>query len=169
MKKCYFTAILALFSCVQKQQVHPPVGGALDANDMQVSKTRAKNLNLLERKQIQDWINSQPIKFYPMGLNYWIDVPDLQKSVRRQDGTVVSYSYELYDFDMTKLYDQPVKKVGAIFGKFEDIKAVEDALRYLPSGSVATLLVPSVLAYGTYGDNNQIPNDMPLIIKLKVL
>jgi hypothetical protein len=29
--------------------------------------------------------------------------------------------------------------------------------------------VPSILAFGTYGNNDNIPNDMPLIIKLKVL
>jgi FKBP-type peptidyl-prolyl cis-trans isomerase len=49
------------------------------------------------------------------------------------------------------------------------LKAVEDAVRFLNKGEEATLLVPSVLAFGTYGDDEKIPNDMPLIIKLKIL
>ena len=52
-------------------------------------------------------------------------------------------------------------------GKFEELKAVEDALRYMEKNQEITLLIPSVLAFGTYGDNKNIPNDMPLIIKLK--
>ena len=53
--------------------------------------------------------------------------------------------------------------------KFEELKAVEDAVRYMKKGEQATLLVPSVLAFGTYGDDEKIPNDMPLIIKIKIL
>jgi len=49
------------------------------------------------------------------------------------------------------------------------LKAIENALRYMKDGEEVTLLVPSSLAYGTFGDENKIDNDIPLIIKLKVL
>ena len=75
----------------------------------------------------------------------------------------------MYDFDYVKLYDAPKKNINVQFGRFEELKAVEDALRYMEKGQEATILVPSVLAFGTYGDNDKIPNDMPLIIKIKVL
>ena len=168
MKKISFLAIITLFSCA-KQQAYPPVGGVLSQNDLKISKDRAKNLNAIERKQIQDWIDHQDQKFYPMGMNYWINIPNLEKNPRKQDGERVSYQYDIYDFDMTKLYENPKVVNNVIFGHFQEMKAVEDALRYMKTGDEATLLVPSVLAFGTYGDNNQIPNDMPLIIKLKEL
>ncbi len=57
MKKVVFISILSLLSCVKNSPAHPPVGGVLSQEDLNVSKNRAKNLNLLERKQIQDWIN----------------------------------------------------------------------------------------------------------------
>ena len=68
-----------------------------------------------------------------------------------------------------KLYETPTKYIDAKLGKFQDLKAVDDAVRYMKKGEEATLLVPSVLAFGTYGDDEKIPNDMPIIIKLKIL
>ena len=159
---------LALLSCSKNSQVYAPVGG-LSKSDMEVSKNRAKNLNLVERQQIQEWITRQNKKFYPAGLNYWTDTENLESRTKKRDGEKISYQYDLYDFDEVKLYEKPKINLHGVFGKFEELKAVEDALRYLNPGEETTLLVPSVLAFGTYGDGKEIPNDMPLIIKLKVL
>ncbi|SDR14841.1 protein involved in gliding motility GldI [Chryseobacterium soldanellicola] len=151
------------------QQAHPPVGGVLSKNDLDVSKERMKNLNIIERKHMQDWINAQPVKFYPTQLNYWTNAENFDKRERRQDNTLISYSYELYDFDQTKIYDAPFERRDAKFGHFDELKAVENALRFIHDGEEVTLLVPSSLAYGTYGDEKKIDNDIPLIIKLKAL
>lgn len=169
MKKLILFWSLMMIGCAQNNQAHPPVGGILSQEDLNVSKNRAKNLNQTERIQIQDWINNQNEKFYPMSLNYWVNIENLSQKNRKADGEEISYQYVLYDFDNVQLYDSPKKNLNVQFGKFEDLKAVEDALRYLEKNQEATLLVPSVLAFGTYGDNDKIPNDMPLIIKIKVL
>ncbi|MBP7172851.1 MAG: FKBP-type peptidyl-prolyl cis-trans isomerase [Cloacibacterium sp.] len=167
-KTFFLLLCFILLSCSKSSQVYAPVGG-LSKDDMNVSKNRAKNLNQIERQQIQAWISSQSKKFYSMGLNYWVDIENLDQRSSRKDGEHISYQYDLYDFDEVKLYEKPKINREVVFGKFEELKAVEDALRYLNKGEEATLLVPSVLAFGTFGDNDQIPNDMPLIIKLKVL
>ena len=167
MKRLFYFSLIIVSSCA-KQNAHPPVGGVLSEKDLAVSQNRSKNLNLHERAQIQDWINGQNEKFYPMGLNYWINKEGVEKNPRKDDGYSVSYQYELYDFDMVKLYENPVVNRNVVFGKFEELKAVDNALRYLNPGDEVTLLVPSVLAFGTYGDNDKIPYDMPLIIKLTV-
>ncbi|HMU08110.1 MAG TPA: FKBP-type peptidyl-prolyl cis-trans isomerase [Kaistella sp.] len=169
MKKLILFSSLMMIGCAQNNQAHPPVGGILSQEDLNVSKNRAKNLNQTERIQIQDWINNQNEKFYPMSLNYWVNIENLSQKNRKADGEEISYQYVLYDFDNVKLYEVPKKNLNVQFGKFEDLKAVEDALRYLEKNQEAILLVPSVLAFGTYGDNDKIPNDMPLIIKIKVL
>ncbi|UOE39898.1 FKBP-type peptidyl-prolyl cis-trans isomerase [Chryseobacterium suipulveris] len=168
MKKIAILSVLMLVGCKQPAPVHPPVGGILSEQDLNISKNRAKNLNQTERNQIEDWIRNQNEKFYPMSLNYWVNIEKLNSKRKKKNGEKISYQYDLYDFDQVKLYDEPTKKVDVEFGKFEDIKAVEDVLRYLDKNQEATLLVPSVLAFGTYGDNDKIPNDMPLIIKIKV-
>ena len=170
MKKILFLLVLALFSCNRKApEVHPPVGGVLSQNDLDISKNRMKNLNTLERQQIQDWINGQNIEFYPTQLNYWTNIKGFDTRQRRPNESLISYRYELYDFDQTKIYDQPVTRNDARFGHFDELKAVENALRFIKDGEEVILLVPSSLAYGTYGDENKIDNDIPLIIKLKVL
>lgn len=167
-KKLLLILIVVMFSCAKNTEVHAPVGG-LSEKDLEVSKNRSKSLNQTERSQIQAWIDSQSTKFYPMGLNYWTDIENLQKRERKQDGEMLSYQYELFDFDQVKLYEKPTENQNVVLGKFEELKAVEDALRYMNKGEESMLLVPSVLAYGTFGDGKEIPNDMPLIIKLKVL
>ncbi|WP_419867901.1 FKBP-type peptidyl-prolyl cis-trans isomerase [Chryseobacterium sp. CT-SW4] len=169
MKKILFISVLSLMSCNRNTQTHPPVGGILSKSDLDVSKERMKNLNAQERMLIQEWINGQPVKFYSTQLNYWADKEGFDKREKRQDNSLVSYSYDLYDFDQTKIYDQPIQRRDAKFGHFDELKAVENALRFMQDGEEVTLLVPSSLAYGTYGDEKKIGNDIPLIIKLKVL
>lgn len=169
MKKILFISILGVLSCSKNAQTHPPVGGVLSKNDLDVSKNRMKNLNTQERYHIQEWIGNQPVKFYPTQLNYWTNTEGFDQRQRRQDNTLISYSYDLYDFDQTKIYDQPIARRDAKFGHFDELKAVEDALRFIHDGEEVTLLVPSALAYGTYGDEKKIDNDIPLIIKLKAL
>jgi len=170
MRKLVFISAICLLSCNRNTQtVHPPVGGVLSQQDLDVSRNRMKNLNTIERGQIQDWINDQSVKYSPTQLNYWVNVDGYDQRERRADNSPISYSYDLYDFDQTKIYDQSIERRDAKFGHFDELKAVENALRFIHDGEEVTLLVPSSLAYGTFGDEKKIDNDIPLIIKLKAL
>ena len=168
MKNIVFIIGFLFVSCSQSAQVYTPVGG-MSNEEMGVSKNRAKQLNTMEREQIQEWISKQKEKFYPTQLNYWSNIENLEQRKKKQDGELVSFQYELYDFDLQKFYEKPKVYKDAPLGKFEELDAIEDAVRYLNPDEETTLLVPSVLAYGTYGDGDQIPYDMPLIIKLKLI
>ena len=170
MKKLIYIASFAIVASCAKQNPTPSQGEQyLSASEMEVSKNRTKDLNNLERTQIQDWIKSQEVKYYPMGMNYWVNIEGLEKQARKNNGEKVSYQYDIYDFDRTKLYDSSIQNTDVEFGHFKEMDAVEDVIRYLKKGEEAEILVPSVLAYGTYGDGKKISNDMPLIIKVKVL
>lgn len=167
MKNRYFLfALFLAFSC-EKQQVYAPVGGVKAETDLDVSKEMNKGRNNQERKFIQDWIGKQSQAFYPTSLNYWSSV-DLKPKTKRAQNHIWSYGYELYDLSGKKIYDAPLVFTDVIPVKIHEIKAIEDALYYLGVGEEVTLLVPSALAYGTYGDQNKIPNDLPLLIKLKL-
>lgn len=168
MKNIVFIIGFLFVSCSKNAQVYTPVGG-MSNEEMGVSKNRAKQLNTIEREQIQEWISKQKEKFYPTQLNYWSSIENMEQRKKKQDGELVSFQYELYDFDLQKFYEKPKTYKDAPLGKFEELDAIEDAVRYLNPDEETTLLVPSVLAYGTYGDGDQIPYDMPLIIKLKLI
>ncbi|OJX30979.1 MAG: hypothetical protein BGO86_00880 [Chryseobacterium sp. 36-9] len=170
MNKLFYISILILTaSCAKQTPAQHPEEQFMSESELEVSKNRTKELNTLERNQIEDWIKSQNVKYYPMGMNYWVNIENLEKNYRKNNGEKVSYQYYIYDFDRVKLYDTPVENINVEFGHFKEMDAVEDVIRYLKKGEEAELLVPSVLAYGTYGDNKKVPNDMPLIIKVKVL
>lgn len=169
LNKILLFSILAFAGCKRNTTIYPPVGGVLSQSDLKTSKERTKNLNSMERQQIQDWISGQKTKYYPTKMNYWVDVVGFDEREKQADGTTVSYSYELYDFDMTKIYEKSFARKNARFGHFDELKAVENALRYMKQGEEITILVPSPLAYGTFGDQNKIDNDVPLIIKLKLI
>ncbi len=158
---------LILIGCAKHAPIHPPVGGILSESDLAVSKNRSKNLNLIERSQIEEWIKTQPEPYYSMSLNYWTN-KELLDQPRRLNGEVVSYEYDIYDFNWVKLYDNPVEKNEVTLGKIAELKPIEDAVRQMEKGQEVILLIPSALGFGTYGDEDRIPNDMPLIIKLKL-
>ena len=161
--------MIAIGSCAKQSPAQHPGEQFISESEMEISKNRTKALNNMERVQIQDWIDAQDVKYYPMGMNYWVNIENLEQKARKNNGDKVSYQYTIYDFDRTKLYDAALGNTDVIFGRFKEMDAVEDVIRYLQKGEEAEILVPSVLAYGTYGDGKKISNDMPLIIKVKVL
>ena len=169
MKKLFYLSILTFLACTKQQPVTNAQEQFMSDSELEVSKKRSKDLNTLERAQIEDWIKEQKIRYYPMGMNYWVNIEGLENKPRKNNGEKVSYQYFIYDFDRVKLYETPVKNIDVEFGHFQEMGAVEDVIRYLNRGEEAEILVPSVLAYGTYGDSKKISNDMPLIIKVKVL
>ena len=169
MKKLFYLSILTFLACTKQQPVTNAQKQFMSDSELEVSKKRSKDLNTLERAQIEDWIKEQKIRYYPMGMNYWVNIEGLENKPRKNNGEKVSYQYFIYDFDRVKLYETPVKNIDVEFGHFQEMDAVEDVIRYLNRGEEAEILVPSVLAYGTYGDSKKMSNDMPLIIKVKVL
>jgi len=167
MKKYILIISVIVISCAKQNPVYDSGNEVLSSNEIEVSKNRSKNLNILERHQIEDWIKNQSQNYYSMGMNYWVDIENLNKNHKKADGDKVSYEYDIYDFNMVKLYNKSKSNKEVILGKFEELAAVEDALRYADKNQKLTLLIPSVLAYGTYGDNDKIDTDMPIIIKLR--
>lgn len=158
-----------LSSCIKQSPIYEATSNEVSHEEMEASKTRNKNLNILERQQIQQWIDAQDKKFYSMGMNYWVDIENLASNHKKNDGEKLSYEYDIYDFDMVKLYDNAKQIKDQELGKFDDLRPVEDAVRYMKKGQEATLLVPSALGFGSYGDNDKIASDMPIIIKIRTL
>lgn len=52
--------------------------------------------------------------------------------------------------------------------KTEEITGLHEAVQLLKSGSSATLIIPSYLAYGLTGDGDKIGNSQPIIMKIEM-
>lgn len=169
MRALLFLFLLLIFSCAKEQTVYAPVGSVVVKTELQESRERAKNINEVERRLIEEWMKSQKEKYYPMPMGYWVNIETFDKREVQPNNLFVSYSYFLHDFEGTKVYDQPKGFRDIPLGKVSDIKAVENALKKLKTGEEVKLLVPSALAYGTFGDGEKIGNDIPLIIDLKII
>lgn len=166
IRRIIFFVPLVVIAC-SEAPVQKPVGALKQPDPLEISQQRARRLNIKERAQITDWIQQQDEKFYETPLNYWINIPHFNQRQPKPSGSKVVYSYDLYDFIPSKIYDKSIIK-HAVIGKNTDLRAVAHAVKYLHHGEKATLLVPSVLAYGTFGDNKYIQNDVPLIIKIEM-
>lgn len=159
--------LLSVSAC-NKQTVYAPVQ-KIGEEDIKVSRDRVKMLNTSEREYIEQWILASKTPYYTMAKNYWTSTQDLSSRNRLPDGKKVSYSYYLWDFAGNQIYPKPKGNKDAVLGRFQELDAVDDAIRYMKPGEETTLLVPSALAYGTYGDENLIPHDFPLVIKLQLI
>ncbi len=163
----YFLLVLLVCLACKKQEAFAPIGGEKKVTDLDVSKERNKIRNAQERKFIEDWIVKSKQTFYSTSENYWSSIDFSNRKMINQ-AKLFSYEYELFDFNNEKIYPEKTIKDQVYPVKEREVLAVEDALIHMNKGEEATLLVPSVLAFGSKGDENKIPNDLPIIIKLKV-
>lgn len=163
----YFLLVLLVCLACKKQEAFAPIGGEKKVTDLDVSKERNKIRNTQERKFIEDWIVKSKQTFYSTTENYWSSIDFSNRKMINQ-AKLFSYEYELFDFNNEKIYSEKTIKDQVYPVKEREVLAVEDALMHMNKGEEATLLVPSVLAFGSKGDENKIPNDLPIIIKLKV-
>lgn len=163
----YFLLVLLVCLACKKQEAFPPIGGEKKVTDLDVSKERNKIRNAQERQFIEDWIVKSKQTFYSTTENYWSSIDFSNRKMVNQ-AKLFSYEYELFDFNNEKIYPQKKIKDQVYPVKEREVLAVEDALMHMNKGEEVTLLVPSVLAFGSKGDENKIPNDLPILIKLKV-
>ena len=163
----YFLLVLLVCLACKKQETFAPIGGEKKVTDLDISKERNKIRNAQERKFIEDWIVKSKQTFYSTTENYWSSIDFSNRKMINQ-AKLFSYEYELFDFNNEKIYSEKTIKDNVYPVKEREVLAVEDALMHMNKGEEATLLVPSVLAFGSKGDENKIPNDLPIIIKLKV-
>ena len=93
--------MIAIGSCAKQSPAQHTGEQFISESEMEISKNRTKALNNMERVQIQDWIDAQDVKYYPMGMNYWVNIENLEQKARKNNGDKVSYQYTIYDFDRT--------------------------------------------------------------------
>lgn len=157
------------FSC-KKSTVYNPVN--YNENDfMQYSKEQGKKLQQDEEKKIEIWIkNNQPNQFTKTNSGFWMEITKNNNNPTAKELQIVNYQTEILDLNGNTIYsfeENGIKKM--VLGKTHEIRSIEKAIRLMAEKEEATIITPSFLAYGLYGDENKIGKFQSLLIKIKLL
>lgn len=166
----YFFLALVLFSSCEKRVIQTPSKNEKDTF-IQKSKEREKARQEKEYKDLQAWVDKNPqlnLEFTNYG--YWMSSPNKNSTYKIKDLDFVQFVKQYKNLDKQTIYsfkDNGLQSI--ILGKTDEIRGVENALKSLSEGDSATLLLPSFMAYGLYGDENKIGAHQPILVEVEVL
>jgi len=104
----------------------------------------------------------------PSGL--WIVISQPGTGTAIDNGDRVTFSFESLLLDGTPCYSADEHQPKTIVVGNGGVEAgVEEGLKLLKEGTVATLLIPPHLGHGNFGDRDRIPGNTVLIYHLKIL
>ena len=171
MKKCckYLIAIilLSLFSCGEqpKQTVVVP------REEMKNSMEKA-NRYLVEdeEKEIEGYIARHGLVMNSTGTGLRYAILRQGSQDLLQQGEKVSLEYELRSIAGDIVYSSEKEGVKTfIIGNGSVESGLDEAMRHLHRGDVATVIIPSHLGYGLHGDGRDIPEYATLVYKIKII
>ncbi len=162
--------LIALGSCKSKI-IQYPVSYDNDRDRfMEFSQQLNKQILKDETALIQNYIDSTKQSFSRTQYGFWISNDGKPTPEMAKTGDFVKYEYEVSDFDGQIIY--PEDEIGireSVLGRDNLPRGLHISLQLIEEGDSAVSLMPSFMAYGSYGDRNQIGGNEPLIFKVKIL
>ncbi len=170
-KWIFIVSIFLLFSC-DKKVIQSPSEQQSDNFIIESSK-REKERQAKEYQEINQWLEeNQNYNFVETPYGFWIQTSenlDLENPIN-SDLDFIQYLKQYRNLNNEIIYSfEDLGIQNKILGKTEEIRGVESTLRNVKKGDKVTLLLPSFMAYGLYGDDNKIGAHQPLIVELEVL
>lgn len=164
-----FLCTMVLVSCQSSDDKirHPKV----DEEEYD-SKEMAKKMLREEEAYIINYLkeSGQQKKFKRSQSGFWISFKVDASTPNATKNQLVEYQTAFFDVEGTPIYTEKEKGVSRIIlGKTKEITAIEEALYLMGKGDEATIIFPSLLGYGWYGDEHKIPSNFPLKVNIKVL
>lgn len=155
--------------------------GACNSEPAQPKKTTIKNLdekiinaNKLivrdEAKDIQFFINRYQwnMKTAGTGMYYSIDYDKAGPLLKKGDKVDITYSISL--INGKEIYNSKRNSIKTIIVEESDEPVgLHELLKMMSLGDKAKAIIPSYLAYGILGDNNQIPPYATLIYRIEIV
>lgn len=165
-----FSLLIALSSCRNKV-IQYPVSYEDDRDKfMEFSQKFNKEILSNENRLIQEFIANSPLEFNPTSYGFWISNEGKPNDEMAKAGDFVKYEYEVSDFDGKMIYTED--EIGireTVLGRENLPRGLHISLQLIEKGDSAVSLFPSFMAYGSYGDRNEIVGNEPLVFKIKVL
>jgi len=102
------------------------------------------------------------------GIRY--DIYHQKEGVEAKSGDVVSVVYSLHMLDGSRVTDTDVSgPVVFKVGQGDVVSGLHEAVTLLSAGDSARIILPSYLAYGLTGDQNNIPSNAALFYDLSLV
>ena len=136
---------------------------------MEFSQNRNKEILNEDNQLIQNYIDSLNLNFNKTSYGFWISNSGETTASMAKAGDVVKYEYEVMNFENEVIYSEEENGEQTIMmGRANLPRGIQIALQMIEKGDSATVLLPSFLAYGGYGDQKKIKGNEPLIFKLQI-
>ncbi len=169
IKPIFILLIISLvFSCKSPDARRPE--SVQSGSFYEVSAERNIKLNNKEHALIQKIIDRNPKQEYiasKSGFWYHYNTKVEQDTITPNFGDIVSFTYDIKDFDENTIYSEDdIKTQNYVMDKEELFTGLREGLKLMKPGEVVTFLFPSQKAYGYYGDTNRIGTNIPLICKV---
>ncbi len=161
--------ILAFAACKSKVVQYPSTYDNDRQKFMEFSQDRNKQILNEDNELIQNYIDSLDLNFKKTSYGFWISNSGETTASMAKAGDVVKYEYEISNFENEVIYTEEENGEQTIMmGRTDIPRGIQIALQMIEKGDSATVLLPSFLAYGGYGDRNKILGNEPLIFKIKM-
>lgn len=172
MKKTFIALIVLLsFSSCKTPEARKPVtissGSFIDE-----SVERNKKLNEKEYDLIQNIIKENPETNFIASQNgfwYYYNTKIEDSLATPIFGDLVNFNYDVKDLKGKTIYSQEELKTKTYAMDQEELfSGLREGLKLMKTGETVTFLFPSQKAYGYYGDENKIGNNIPIICTVTV-
>ena len=173
MKMRTIVKFIPLFLLLVVAACHNPSQqeGSIDSKELKQSMETANRYIVKdEEADIERYICRHGLEMVSTGTGLRYVIHKQGSDQKISEGQTVTMEYVVHSIAGDVVYSSDnegykVFKVG--YGQAES--GLDEAVRYLHKGDVATLILPSHLAYGLHGDDNKIPAYATLIYKIKII
>lgn len=161
-------ALLCFVSCEEKA---PKQTKSISKGNMKSSmETANRYLVNEEEEDIENYIKRHGLEMVSTGTGLRYQILKQNAGSRIEKGDKVDLEYELHSIAGDLIYSSEKDGLKSfVVGNGEVESGLDEAMTYLHRGDLAKLIIPSHLAYGLHGDENQIPEYATLVYTIKVL
>lgn len=170
MKIFYYILISSAFLSCKTVEARKP----LQQNSgqfMDESVQRNKDLNAREYAKINALIESSEMTFQRSDYGFWYsnNKPNNTSDYTPKFGDAITYSYSVKHLDGTWIYPPENIQKQTYYVDQENLFAgLREGLKLMKQQENMTFIFPSQLAFGYYGDDNQIGANTPVVYNVTV-
>ncbi|MDD3003942.1 gliding motility-associated peptidyl-prolyl isomerase GldI [Flavobacterium sp.] len=161
---------LTLLSCSQQQARRPIT--QTSGKFMKESVNRNIKLIANEEASIEEIIKQHPERKYiasPKGYWYYYEQENTKDTLTPKRGDVAFFDYEIADLNGNIIYSEvELKPQTYLVDKQNILMGLRDGIKIMNKNEKISFLFPSHLGHGYRGDNDRIPPNLPLVVKVSL-